>query len=252
MATLNEHDALCIGVDVGGTFTDVVLTDADHTWRGKAPTTPDDLGRGVLDACGLVATRAGTTLDALLPRVRRFGLGTTAVTNALASRAGRRVGLVTTRGFEDLVPLARGRRVNEEGWLMMPPQVVERGCIVGVNERIDRHGVVLTPLDLDEVVAAARTLVEREHVEALAVSFLWSFRNPIHEEQAVGALIDAFPGLAVTSGAALHPVIREFERSTFALLNAYTSGALTGVEQLSDELARRGLTVPVLLVHSGG
>ena len=111
---------------------------------------------------------------------------------------------------------------------------------------------MLTPLDPEEVVAAATALVEREQVEALAVSFLWSFRNPVHEEQAVGALVDAFPGLAVTSGAALHPVIREFERSTFALLNAYTSGALTGVEQLAEELARRGLPVPVLLVHSGG
>src|SRR3954449_4714534 len=127
---IGDGSVLCVGVDVGGTFTDVVLTDAGSTWRGKAPTTPDDLGRGVLDACRLVAERAGTTLDALLPRVRRFGLGTTAVTNALASRRGRRVGLITTAGFEDLVPLARGRRVNEDGWLMMPLQVVERDCIV--------------------------------------------------------------------------------------------------------------------------
>ena len=257
MSNRDEHISLCIGVDIGGTFTDVVLTGSDplgaeHTWRGKAPTTPDDLGLGVLDACRLVADRAGTTLESMLGRVRRFGLGTTAVTNMLAARAGRRVGLVTTKGFEDLVPLARGRRVNEDGWLMMPPQVVERRCIVGVDERIDRHGVVLTPLDPDAVVAAASTLVDREAVEAIAVSFLWSFRNPVHEEQAVGALSAAFPHIPLTSGAALHPVIREFERSTFALLNAYTSGALNGVEELAEDLARRGLQVPVLLVHSGG
>jgi N-methylhydantoinase A len=243
---------LCIGVDIGGTFTDVVLTGADRAWRGKAPSTPDDLGRGVLDACALVAARAGLTLETLLPRVERFGLGTTAVTNTLASRAGRRVGLVTTKGFEDLVPLARGRRVNEDGWLMMPPQVVERECIVGVEERVDRHGDVLAALDPNEVVLAVGDLIARERIQALAVSFLWSFRNPIHEEQAVGALADAFPDLPVTSGAALHPVIREFERSTFALLNAYTSGALTGVQGLADELAGLGLPVPVLLVHSGG
>src|SRR5438094_2197278 len=234
MTPIEDGGALCIGVDVGGTFTDGVLTDATRIWRAKAPTTPDDLGRGVLDACQLVAVRAGSTLEALLPRVRRFGLGTTAVTNTLASRSGRRVGLITTKGFEDLVPLARGRRVNEDGWLMMPPQVVERSCIAGVTERIDRHGVVLTPLDPDDVVVAARNLVERQGIEALAVSFLWSFRNPIHEEQAVGALARHLPELSVTSGAALHPVIREFERSTFALLNAYTSGALTGVERLAD------------------
>src|SRR4051794_9971584 len=202
MSTLIEHDELCLGVDVGGTFTDVVLTGFDplgveHTWRGKAPTTPDDLGRGVIDACALVATRAGGTLDALLPRVRRFGLGTTAVTNALASRRGRRVGLITTAGFEDLVPLARGRRGNEDGWLMMPPQGVERDCILGVRGRGGRPPPVLTPLDDDDVVAAAQALVDRHDVEAIAVSFLWSFRNPAHEERAVGVLAQHFPDLAV-------------------------------------------------------
>jgi N-methylhydantoinase A len=251
-ATDRDRDVLWVGVDIGGTFTDVVLIGPDRTWRAKAPTTPDDLGRGVLDACRLVASRAGFTLESLMPRVRRLGLGTTAVTNTLASRAGRRVGLVTTKGFEDLVPLARGRRVNEDGWLVMPAQVVERRCIVGVHERVDRHGAVLTPLDPEEVVAAARVLVDDERVEALAISFLWSFRNPVHEEQAVGVLANAFPELPVASGAALHPVIREFERSTFALLNAYTSGAFVGVDRLAADLERLGLRVPVLLVHSGG
>jgi N-methylhydantoinase A len=245
-------DGVCIGVDVGGTFTDVVLATDGSTWRAKAPTSADDVGRGVLDACTLVATRAGTTLDALLPRVRRFGLGTTAVTNALAGRTGRRVGLVTTKGFEDLVPLSRGRRVNDGGWLVLPPQLVDRECIVGVDERVDRHGTVLRPLDRAAVVAAGRSLVEQHGVEAIAVSFLWSFRNPSHEDLAVAALSDALPGVPVTSGAALLPVVREFERSTFAVLNAYTSGALVGVDRLAADLARRGLRVPVLLVHSGG
>ncbi len=243
---------LCIGVDVGGTFTDVVLTGAGTTWRSKAPTTADDLGRGVLDACRLVAERAGISLGELLARVGRFGLGTTAVTNALATRRGRRVGLITTAGFEDLVPLARGRRVNEDGWLVMPPQVVERDRIMGVRERIDRHGAVLTELEPDDVIAAAEALIADRGVQAIAVSFLWSFRNPAHEERAVGALRQHFPDLPVTSGAALHPVIREFERSTFALLNAYTSGALTGVDKLAADLAELGLAVPLLLVHSGG
>ena len=94
---------------------------------------------------------------------------------------------------------------------MMPPQVVERRCIVGVNERLDRHGVVLTPLDPEEVVAAATTLVEREQIEALAVSFLWSFRNPIHEEQAVGALDRRVPrprGHVGRGVASRHPRVR--------------------------------------------
>ena len=212
--------ALCIGVDVGGTFTDVVLSGPAGTLRAKAPTTPQRLGDGVLDACRVVAGRAGETLESLLPKVDRFGLGTTAVTNTLASRTGRRVGLITTRGFEDLVPLARGRRVNEDGWLMPPEQVVDRRCIVGVHERIDRHGAVIQPLDPREVIDVAGRLIDEHGVEALAISFLWSFRNTRHEELAVGALHDAFPEMSVTAGAALLPVIREYERSTFALLNA--------------------------------
>jgi N-methylhydantoinase A len=100
---------VCFGVDVGGTFTDAVLSDGSRTWRAKAPTTPGRVGDGVLAAAELAAERAGHALAELMPAVRRFGLGTTAVTNTLASRTGRRVGLVTTEGFEELIP-CRGAR----------------------------------------------------------------------------------------------------------------------------------------------
>lgn len=243
----------CIGVDVGGTFTDAVLTDGVGVWRAKSPTTPGNLTEGVLAAVELAAGRAGMPLERILPSVGRFGLGTTAVTNVVASRAGRRVGLVTTAGFEELVPLARGRKVNDEdGWLSPPPEIVSPHCIVGVDERIDRDGEVIVPLRPEEVVAAARHLVEDKGVEALAVSFLWSFRNPAHEQMAVAAIEEALPGIPVVSGAALHPAVREFERTTFALLNAYVTGAFDGIEQLAKELADRGLVAPLLLVHSAG
>src|SRR5438067_35028 len=120
----------CIGVDVGGTFTDAVLTDGVRIWRAKSPTTPDNIGKGVLKAVERAAERAGTELDRVLPAIRRFGLGTTAVTNVLASRTGRRVGLITTQGFEQLVPFARGRRINDDdGWLTPPPEIVSWHCI---------------------------------------------------------------------------------------------------------------------------
>ncbi len=250
---LDPAGKICIGVDVGGTFTDAVVTDGSGTWRAKAPTTPGDVGRGVLDAVRLAAQRSGHELEAVLPGVRRFGLGTTAVTNVLASRAGLRVGLLTTEGFEALVPLARGRRLNDdEGWLAPPPEIVDPDCVVGVAERIDRDGTVLVPIDVDDVVAAARRLVDEAGVEAFAISFLWSFRNPVHEDQAAHALRQAFPDLPVTAGSELYPAIREYERTTFAVLNAYTAGAFAGVEDLAKTLESLGLRVPLLLVHSAG
>jgi N-methylhydantoinase A len=250
--TASPGQGVCIGIDVGGTFTDAVLTEGDQVWRAKAPTTKGDLGQGVLEACRLAASRAGSTLEELLPRVGRFGLGTTAVTNVLATRSGRAIGLVTTRGFEDMVPLSKGRQDVDDGWVVTPTPIVPRHLVAGVDERIDHDGQVLRPLDPDEVVAAAERLVHEEHAEAIAVSFLWSFKNPRHEELAVAAISQALPDLAVFSGAAVNPVMREFERTTFALLNAYVGGAYAGIDALGDELTRLGLSVPLLLVHSGG
>ena len=242
----------CIGVDVGGTFTDVVLSDGTAIWRAKAASTHGAIGEGVLEGCRLVASAAGFTLADLLPKVERFGLGTTAVTNVIATRSGLRVGLVTTAGFEDLVPMARVRRIPKDGWLVPPDALVERECIRGVNERTDRTGAVLVSLDTAEVLAAARVLVEECRVEAIAVSFLWSCANPAHERQAMLALAAEFPELILVSGAEMLPVMREYERSTFAILNAYTARALDGLDDLMTRLQQLGLRNAPLLVHSGG
>jgi N-methylhydantoinase A len=250
---MSSHSSeMCIGIDVGGTFTDAVMTDGRGIWRAKSLTTPEDLGSGVIEACRLAAERAGRTLEGVIPTLRRFGLGTTAVTNVLATRRGRRIGLITTKGFEDLVPMARGRTFPEDGRLVPPPELVSRRHIIGVAERIDRNGQVLVTLDPEEVVRAARILVEQGGVEALAVSFLWSFLNPLHEDAAVEAIFEVFPDLLVVSGAAVHPQIREFERTNVALLNAYTSGAFKGIDALETKLRTMGLPVPILVVHSGG
>lgn len=254
MATLPKPDVprYCIGVDVGGTFTDVVLSDGARVWRAKAPSTHGRIGDGVVHGCELVAAQAGLSPSELMPMVERFGLGTTAVTNVIASRVGRRIGLITTRGFEDLVPIARVRRHAKDGWLVPPDSLVARECIRGVAERIDRNGAVLTPLDPAEVVRAARVLIEEEGAEALTVSFLWGCVNPVHEAAAVDAIRAAWPDLHVVSAAELLPVVREYERTTFALLNSYTSTALDGVDVLVDRLMALGLPKPPLLVHSGG
>jgi N-methylhydantoinase A len=244
---------LCFGIDVGGTFTDCVLTEGERVWRAKSPTTPGAIGEGVIAAARLASERRGEPLEATLPKVARFGLGTTVVTNVLASRTGRRVGLITTKGFEKMIPLARGERViDEEGWLTTPPALLEPGAIVGVKERIDRNGAIIAPLDLAEAEAAIRLLVEQRGIDALVVSFLWGFLNHKHEELVADLARNLYPDLTVFAAGSLHPAAREYERTTFALLNAYVSGSLGGLDVLAEELAALGLEVPLLLVHSGG
>lgn len=244
---------LCFGIDVGGTFTDCVLTEGDRVWRAKSPTTPGAIGEGVISAARLASERRGETLEATLPQVARFGLGTTVVTNVLASRTGRRVGLITTRGFEKMIPLARGERaIDEDGWLVTPPSLLDAARIVGVRERIDRHGDVIVPLDPAEAEAAIRLLVDDRKIEALVVSFLWGFHNHSHEETVADLARALFPDLTVLAAGSLHPAAREYERTSFALLNAYVSGSLGGLDALASELATLGLAVPMLLVHSGG
>jgi N-methylhydantoinase A len=245
-----ERDIL-IGVDVGGTFTDAVVIIGRTSFRAKSPSTYPDIGRGVLESCRLAAKSAGLSLETLLPRVRRFGLGTTAVTNVIATRSGIRVGLLTTRGFEETLRLARGRVHQADGWLIPTPMLVESKAIIGIDERIDCNGAVLKAMDDQAVVDAARDLGQMG-VESVAVSFLWSFLNPAHERRAVEILRAALPNVAITSAAELRPVIREYERTTLAVMNAYSFGAYAGVDNLANELRRAGLDAPVLLCHSGG
>jgi N-methylhydantoinase A len=252
-AAQTDTGSLCFGIDVGGTFTDCVLTEGDRVWRAKSPTTPGAIGEGVIGAARLAAERRGEPLEACLPKVVRFGLGTTVVTNVLASRTGRRVGLITTKGFEQMIPLARGERaVDPEGWLVTPPSLLDPAAIVGVSERIDRNGDIIEPLDLTQAEAAIRLLVEQRGIEALVVSFLWGFHNHAHEQVVADLARRLFPDLTVLAAGSLHPAAREYERTSFALLNAYVSGSLGGLDALAADLASMGLRVPMLLVHSGG
>src|SRR5205823_2275058 len=137
------------------------------------------------------------------------------------------------------------RQLADDGWLVRPGQVVDRHAIAAIHERVDRHGDVLVALDPEDVADAVRRLVEVEGVEAIAVSFLWSFLNPVHEDQAVAIVRNLHPEMPVVSGAALHPAAREYERTTVAVLNAYASGALDGIDELDVELRARGLDVPL-------
>jgi N-methylhydantoinase A len=194
------RDAL-IGVDVGGTFTDAVLTVGKDNYRAKSPSTYPDIGRGVLASCRLAAQLAGLELREVLPRVRKFGLGTTAVTNVIATRSGLKVGLITTKGFEQTLRLARGRTQEHDGWRRSVDAIVESKAVVGIDERVDRNGTVLQPMASDDIAAAGRYLANEIGVSSIAVSFLWSFLKPVHERQAVSLLRAMLPGTPIIPAA---------------------------------------------------
>ena len=241
-----------IGIDVGGTFTDLACGNGQSLWRAKSPTDRNNFGRGVLGACQLVADQVGLDLETFLGRVERFGLGTTAVTNALVEKHGVRAGLLTTAGFEDTISMARSRRVSEEGFLVPPWSPIDRSAVVGVDERVDRDGKVLQAVDIAAVRSAVANLIETHQIEALAVSFLWSFKNDENELAVVEFVRQEFPDLPVFSGVELHPSIREYERTLVAAVNAVLSTALDGIEALAQELADTGLRVPLLLLQTSG
>jgi N-methylhydantoinase A len=243
---------LVIGVDVGGTFTDVVCSDGEATWRAKFPTNPQRFADGVLGAIGRIGEQINASPEEVIANTVRFGLGTTAVTNVLATRKGRNVGVLTTKGFEDELHIARNKRIGEHGWLMKPWNPVSRTRIRGMAERVDRNGDIILPLDPEEVRAAAGELIDREGVNAFAISFLWSFKNGEHEQAAAEVIKAHWPDLPVFCGSELHPIMREYERTTLAMLNAFTAGALDGVEELEKTLVDMGLKVPLMLLHSGG
>lgn len=248
----SASQGLSIGIDVGGTFTDLACGDGTSLWRAKSPTDPQNFGRGVLGACKLVADQVGLDLGTFLSKVERFGLGTTAVTNALVEKQGVSAGLLTTAGFEDTIAMARSRRVSSEGYLTPPWSPIERSAVVGIEERVDRDGKILRQVDLNDVRAAVNELIETRQIEAIAVSFLWSFKNPENELSVVAFLRSEFPDIPVFSGVELHPSIREYERTLVATVNAVMSKALDGIEALAAELAENGLLVPLLLLQTSG
>jgi len=188
---------LYLGVDIGGTFTDLVMVDsAGRISTSKALTTPGELETGVLNAIALAAEANGLAPDELLGRVAVFGHGTTQATNALIERDGARTGLITTRGFGDTIGLQRllgftaGLSVDQLGWYSKrryPDPIVPRELRREVPERVDHAGRILLPLD----EAAVRRAVEElsaAGVETFAVALLWSFCNPAHEQR-IGAII---------------------------------------------------------------
>jgi N-methylhydantoinase A len=219
-----------VGVDCGGTFTDCVLIDENGALLAdKAFTTPDNLTQGIMDAIAYAADPIGRSLEAILRDTRLLAIGTTSLTNRLVSRTGARVGLLTTRGHEDAVLIGRVMAKTEGmsdlqkrdvlAW-DKPEPIVPRTRIRGVVERVDYKGAVVVPLDREGALRAVEDLVA-QGIEALAVSFLWSFANPAHEQEVKRLVEERFPRLFVSLSSDAAPVLGEYERTATTMLNAY-------------------------------
>ncbi len=243
--------AVSIGIDIGGTFTDVVCVTATGTHILKLPTTRDDPGRAVMAALDLLQDHY-----AIAPAsITSFAHGTTIATNAVLERKGARIGLVTTRGFRDILEI--GRQIRRQmydlnlkpetpGWLAPGARRVE------VTERIDAGGNELVPLDKGSLDAAIATLAA-ENVEAVAVALLFSFLAPEHERQVRAAVEAAMPGVPVSISSDVDPVFREYERTVVTAFDAYVKPVVARyLTNLDSNLAKAGVAAPLQIMQSRG
>ena len=209
-----------IGVDIGGTFTDLVLVEAGVRVVAsyKLLTTPDDPSRAVLAGIGDLVARTGITCD----RVGRVIHATTLITNATIERRGASTGMLVTAGFRDILDIGREFRYDLSNLKIdFPEPLVPRAMRCEVSERIRASGDVELPLDEAAVIAAVTQLRDGHGVESLAICFLHSYRHPAHELLAGRLVAQAFPDLHVTLSHEVSPFSREYERWTTATINAY-------------------------------
>jgi N-methylhydantoinase A len=238
-----------LGVDIGGTFTDVALEIGERRFTGKILTTPHAPEDGVLAALRSVAAEAGVEPGEVGVIIH----GTTLATNALIERKGARTALLTTEGFRDVVEIRHENRFEQyDVNIDLPPPLVPRRLRLPVHERIDAQGEVLVPLDESSVARAIETLAAQQ-VEAVAVGLLHSFTNPDHERRVGDAIARRLPQVAVTLSCDVSPEMREYERFSTACTNAYLQPLIGRyLVKLARELVRAGFHCPLLLMTSGG
>ncbi|RSD10264.1 hydantoinase/oxoprolinase family protein [Amycolatopsis eburnea] len=254
--------AYVIGVDVGGTFTDAVLDDdAGTVLAAKSPSTPPDYSQGVLDVLELLAEQLGVSLPEMLADTHHIAHGTTSSLNALVMGNVPPVGFLTTKGHRDSIFI-----MNVEGrYLGRSPhelqnvlgQRKDHGLLpkrhaLEVTERIDRDGTVVVTLDEDEARARIRELLA-DGIRAIAVSLLWSFRNPVHEQRIRELIAEEDPDVFVTLSSEVSPRIREFARNATTIMSTQIGPGLRDyLTTLEDTLRENRLSGPLLVMQSNG
>src|SRR5687768_61216 len=251
-----------VGIDIGGTFTDCAIVDrAGKLLTTKVPSTPADFSRGMMDALGAGAQALGVSVDRFCRDIAFLSHGTTVGTNTIIQKRGARVGLITTRGHEDAIHIMRGsrgyggrdiRKVVHFPETSKPAPIVPKRLIRGVSERVDCFGEVVVALNEAQAQAAIEELVS-EGVEAIAICFLWSFRNPAHELKVKELVRKMKPDLFVTCSVDIAPKWGEYERVTATALNAYLGPVMSSyLGRINESVVKLGYRHGLQITQCGG
>jgi N-methylhydantoinase A len=243
-----------VSVDVGGTFTDLVVIDTEGSLHiAKVPSTPSDPSEAVLTAVEAVAADIGLSVRQLLESCSHFVHGSTVATNIVVERRGALTGMLVTRGFRDSLEIRRGIRLN--AWdhrRPFPPVLVPRYLRLPIGGRIDRNGAELEPLVLDDIDRAV-DILRQEGVSSLAICLYNSFLSDAHETRAAERVLERYPECWVTLSSRVAPVMGEYERGSTTVISAYIAPRVVAyMERLAGALSQRGLRTPLLVVQNNG
>ncbi len=239
-----------LGVDIGGTFTDIVILAPDGTiYSKKVSSTPDDYSRAIEDGVVQLLDETGISAD----EITEFAHGTTVATNALIERRGVKVALITTRGFRDVLELGRFRspRLYDLSF-RKPDPLVERRLRFEVEERTSGKGEILVPVDMKALERLAER-IDEEEVQAVAICFINSYVNPENELNVQRWLEKRLPKIPISASAQLLPQIQEYERTSTTVVNAYIRPVVESyVTSLVERMGRLGLGIPLTIMQSSG
>lgn len=237
-------------VDIGGTFTDLVFLGEDgQVHSKKVLSTPADYSEGIENAVTGLLSELGAGSHQILS----IAHGTTIATNTIIERKGAKVALITTKGFRDVLELARFRAPKlYDLSFRKSPALVERRMRFEITERIDASGQVLTPVVLEELVSIAQQ-INAEGIEAVAICLLHSYANPAHERKIAEELRKHCPNIPVSASVDIMPQIQEYERTSTAVVNAYVRPRMqTYLERLAERLVNMGIHAPLMIMQSSG
>ncbi len=240
--------------DTGGTFTDLIVENSDGTLSMyKAPTTPEDPILGVLQSLELASEDRNISLSKLLSSGEMFIHGTTHATNAIVTQSTAKTALLTTAGHPDILVLREGGRIEPFNFLVpYPAPYVPRALTYEIPERIDSLGNIVTPLE-DRAVLAAIEELKRQDIEAVAVCFLWSITNSVHEQRVGQLLSENLPGVPYSLSHALNPTLREYRRASATAIDASLKPLMTKyMGSLTQRLAEAGFNGRTLVLTSQG